>query len=243
MKKTEIILTFILVFLSIGNLNGQTFLLSDFVETTLPKPKTSERSKIYEHGFDFVVNVRNGKLKIKEYKQKKYIPDLKFFTIDGMFLGTDSGECGGRLNFINNARDTTTIKTGNIRFLFRYNREIYFIESLAHGTINEGALYKIVPVNNAYSYEKIVDFDDAPMVMCIVEADILVASANNFYKIHELKKEKIFPDLLADDLSPRSLVAEDSRHVYMGLTGGYVHIDLTDSSYQFFQFKKEQSHE
>ena len=54
----------------------------------------------------------------------------------------------------------------------------------------------------------------------------------------EFKKEKIFPDLLAGDFIPNSLVATDEQHVYMGLTGGYVQMDLTDNSYEFYQFKK-----
>jgi len=243
MKKPGTLLTLLLVFILAGDLKGQTYPLSDFVETALPKPNSIERAKIHEGGLDFAISIRNGKLKIRDYKQKQYDEDVKLFVNNGKFIGIDNGEWGGELKFVSLNDDTTIIKKGNILFLFKYNREIYFIESLAHMGINEGALYKVISTNNAYAYQKILDFDDAPRVMCIVNGDILVASYNNFYKLHDLKKEKIFPDLLAEDLIPWSLVAIDARHVYMGLTAGYVEIDLIGKSYKFYQYKKHTAHE
>jgi hypothetical protein len=231
------ILFFIFVFT--GSIRAQTYPLSDFVETVLPKPNSPQREGIFRSGFDFKASIEWGKLKIRHYTTTRYDGDSEILAGDGRLMGIDSGEFGGELRFVDGQDNITVIKKGNISFLFEYKHEVYFIESLLHGSINYGALFKVIVQDDGYSYKKILDFDDAPRVMCIANGDILVASISTFYRIHNLQKEKLFPDLLAEDFLPTSLASTDAAHVYMGVTAGYVQMDLINKTYKFFRYIKK----
>ncbi|MBS1526182.1 MAG: hypothetical protein JST19_11065, partial [Bacteroidetes bacterium] len=158
MRNIKAALVFVFVFILTCNLKAQKYPLSDFVET---QPKS------WDHRYfptDFEVNVKKGKLQITEYQQR---PDGWFeLEIDqGTLMAIDSGEFGGELRYVDNTGSSTHIKDGNVRFLFNYHKDVYFVESLAHMGLLEGGLFKLVWHGDTftYTYEKIVDFvNEAP---------------------------------------------------------------------------------
>jgi len=113
-------------------------------------------------------------------------------TDDGIFFGFDFGEWGGGLFFFSNEDGITLdklkfikytifdflgfygsnkeklIKKGNIKSIFNYNDNIYFLEGLAHLTLNEGALYELdISDKNNLNYKLISNLGSSPWVSAV----------------------------------------------------------------------------
>jgi len=227
------------------DLQAQKYTSSDFVETQLPKPNSEEWKQILLGAYDFKVSIKKHKLRLEYWDSNDYDREPLLWVDKGRIVWTDNGEWGGELKFVDESDNRTIIKEGNIRFLFEYNKEIYFIESLAHMSLDEGAFFKLVLKDGVYNYEKIFDFGDAPEAMCMLNGDILVTSYDYLYRIHnlqkevifDLQKEGIFKNILNYEMLFTSVAASDEQHVYVGTLGGYLQFDLTNKSYKFYKFK------
>lgn len=231
---------------------AQKYLLSDFEETTLPKPGSNDWYPFLKGTYDFKVSTKRGKLKIGEYDSNNFDREVAVIVDNGRIVGTDEGEFGGELTFEDGGGNVTLIKKGNFRFIFNYKHEVYFIDSSAPTkydtahleTVYLGALYKLRWQNGAYTYDKIFDFDEWPISICIVNDDILLTSWNYCYKVHNLKKEiifkreTIFSDTINWAFSFNSIAATDGRHIYLGANGGYLLLDPADKSYKYYKYKK-----
>ncbi|MDR2875348.1 MAG: hypothetical protein LBV44_05405 [Methylobacillus sp.] len=209
----------------------------EFVETAPPKVGSDAWYKLNHAQNEFEVAVVNGQLAIKKANEVK---QRTLEIADGTLVGTDRGEWGGNLVF--NAKDASKkaveIKRGNIKFIFRFQGKIYFIEGLAHLGINEGALYRLDISNGQFTHTKLVTFDDAPQAYAIHGNRLLIATFEGFYVIDNFKKTPIFEDAFWSSLYPTSVAVLDDENVFMGIRGGIVKIDLTRKTMKFYRNDK-----
>jgi hypothetical protein len=245
------ILILLFAFFLSCDLQAQKYMASDFVETQLPK-SNSEEWRQFLDGAYFKVSIRKHILRFENWNSKDHDSVVKVVTDRGRIIGVDNGEWGGVLKFVDDAENETVIKKGNIRLLFEYQKNDYFIET-GPGLFSkedlsfkgEGTLFKLVLRDDVYDYEKVIHFDDRPMEMCMLDDDILFASRDRLYRIHnfqkeilfDLQKEGIFKNTFHDALGFTSIAALDDSHVYAGIDGGYMEFDLTNKSYKYYKYK------
>jgi len=210
---------------------------ADFIETTPPKSGSNEWFTLNYSKKTFGVEIINGKLEISIIElANKCVLKLT----DGTLYANDKGEWGGELFFVSkdSVNKGTLIKKGNIKFLFLYKNNIYFIEGLAHLGISEGAFYELDKTNNKFTYRKILDFEDAPEALTICENEFLIATHKNFYRIKDFKKELIFANEFWDGLYPSSIAVQDDKNVFLGIRGGIVKLNLTNKTLKFYKYTK-----
>ena len=216
---------------------GQTKIIipPNFVQTVPPKVGSSEWYSLNSSWNEFGVELINGQLKIKKFKQKI---QNKLETVTGTLVGIDKGEWGGTLTFIPNdtSKERTEIKKGNIKFIFSFKDKIYFIEGIAHLSISEGALYELDITKNKFEYKEILKFEDAPEVYSIYEGKIFIATHRGFYVVDNFKKELIFKNTFWSSLYPISIAIIDDKNVFLGIKGGIVQLDLTTKNLKFYKY-------
>ena len=230
---------YIILLLSCINFTScaQSNIPEDFIETEIPKKNSEESRKLNYSQNEFQVKLEDGKLKVQEYKYERET-ELKIES--GLLKGFDHGEWGGKLTFQPNEKNKKEIeiKTGNVKFIFKHNHKIYFIEGIAHLSINEGFLYELTFENNKFNYKKILDLEDCPEAFTIFENKIYIASYQNFYKIDNLKIETIFKDEFWGDLYPNSIAMRNEESVFLGIRGGIVELNLKTKMKKLFTQKK-----
>lgn len=239
MFKLKVLFIGLLISGLMDNLYAQKYHVADFEETQVPKSDSAAWHKFIKHQLDFKVWLRHGKLKIGEFDTNRDLPHEAEVSVDrGRIVGTDEGEFYGMLTFEDDGGGVTQIKRGDFPFVFIYKDNIFFIDTT--DPFRKGALYKLTYNDGKYAYEKILDFDEPPRTMCIVDGDILAGSFNYFYRIHDLQKEVIFKGFFSDEtVSPTSIAATDLQHVYVGIDGGYVQFNLVTNTYKCFRYSKK----
>ena len=145
---------------------------------------------------------------------------------------------GGKLSFVSNNKDKKEIeiKEGNIKFIFEFNDKIYFIEGLAHLSYSGGAIFELKKDGENFSYENIMEFDDAPEAFTIYGNKLLIATHRNFYVVENFKKELIFENTFWSSLYPNSIAVVDNENIYMGIRSGLVKLDLTNKNITFYKY-------
>ncbi|MGP8217236.1 MAG: hypothetical protein ACLQQ4_16830 [Bacteroidia bacterium] len=213
----------------------RAFPISYFIETKAPEINSSDWRKLNHSKFDFNVTNIDDRLVLTRGPRGTRC-ELKL--ADGKLVGTDNGEHGGKLIFkpIDKTKTATEIKRGNIKFIFKLQDVIYFIERIDSSGIGEGAMYRVDIVNNAFSFTKILGFEDAPEAYAIYKGDLLIASYRNFYVVHDLKMDVFLKDTFWEGLFPTSIAVLDERHVYIGLRSGYAQLDLTNKNLRFYKY-------
>lgn len=233
--------TFILIILTLFSLNllyGQTFERTGFVHIDPPKISSSGWFSLNHSNNEFAVSVVNNKLQITK---AKYQTETEIDFNNGKLIGTNHGEWGGELKFVPNdtTSETVKIKDGNIKFIFHFNNEVFFVEGLAHLGINQGALYRIEKSDSAYKYEKVIEFEDAPEALTISNNTIYIGSHSAFYIVdHTFKKITLFKNTFWSSLYPNSIAVLNDKTLYMGIRSGYVEIDLELEKFKFYKYKK-----
>lgn len=205
-----------------------------FKETILPKAWSTEWNKLNSSNNEYQVSNTNGKLEVSKYNASE---TCEIKTPDGKFIGIDLGEWGGKLLFvpIEGAKKSFVVKDGNIKFIFSYKDEIYFIEGLSHMLYSAGALSRLDVSDNNISYKKVLDFDDAPEAFAMYQDQIFIASHKKFYIINDLKKEVVFENTFWSSLYPNSIAVFNNENVFVGIRGGIVKLDLIKKSQTFYK--------
>jgi hypothetical protein len=214
---------------------GQVKIPSEFIETNPPTPSSREWSQLNFSQNEFAVNNVKGHLEVKKTHE---IDSCSLDIPKGKLKGIDHGEWGGELVFIpnNKSHHIINIKDGNIKFLFKFRDSIYFIEGIAHGETSAGALYRLTATNNKFTYEEIIDFDDAPEAFIIDQNRLLIATHENFYVVQNFKKQLIFKKTFWTSLYPNSIAVINDENVFLGMRGGIVKIDLVKKSFIFYKY-------
>lgn len=224
-----------LIVLTTGTLYSQDYKLTDFIETKIPKGGSDEWFELNHSRNEFKVSADKGIVKISKAGQGSNA----ILEIDGgQLIGTDRGEWGGMIEFLpKGAKEKKSIKEGNVNFIFRYNNQIYFMEGLAHLSYNRGAMYRLDNHNGNFTYEKVIDFEDAPEAIAVVGDSIFIASHKSFFLVNNLSKELVFKDLFWSSLYPNSIAVIDNNNIYVGHRGGFTKLDIDKKEIRFFKFK------
>lgn len=213
---------------------AQTYALASFRETPPPPIGSAAWSKL-NYAPDYAVKNVAGVLVIEKSSPGN---SCMLRTPDGTFLGRDQGEWGGQLLFQPPTKrfKPVLIKEGNVRFLFQANGQTYFLEGLAHMNLNTGALYQITGKAPAFTWVKLVDFEDAPQAFAVVGSDVYIAQSEGFAILRNLRKEVILEDTFWGGLYPNSVAVFNNDEVYIGMRGGYVRLNTKTKAIQFFQY-------
>lgn len=212
---------------------AQSIIPDKFKETDIPKKNSEEIKKLNYSQTEFFVKFENDKLIIQEHKYKK---ETELKINNGVLKGESLGEWGGKLIFQSNnkKKKEIEIKKGNIKFIFKYNNKIYFIEGIAHLSTDKGSMYELSCQNNKFSYKKVLDFEDCPEAILVFDNKIYIASTQSFYKIEDLKIEPIFIDEFWEDLYPNSIAMKNEESVFLGIRGGIVELNLKTKMKKFY---------
>jgi hypothetical protein len=212
-------------------------LQKDFAEKKVPQTNSDEWY-LSNRALDvYNVSADGGKLIIKKSKEVNHC-GLK--TPGGTFIGINDGEFGGSLYFntLDSTKKPVFIKSGNIKFIFRYKSKIYFIESLAHKSLSYGALYELDKKEDKFIYKKLLEFDDAPEAFTIYNNNILIATHSGFCIIRNFKKEVVVINTFWKNLYPNSVAAINNKNIFIGIRGGIVNLNPVNKEIRFYK-KKE----
>lgn len=232
---------FLLIILTLVSLTSygqsQVIIPKEFVETAPPKAGSSEWYPLNSSRNEFGVEIIDGKLKIEKVDE---VNNCELNISNGKLAGVNKGEWGGTLTFVpaDTTKSSVEIKRGNIKFIFTFKDKIYFIEGLAHMGYSGGAIFELDTKDNKFTYNKLVDFDDAPEGFAIYQDKFLIATHQNFYVVKDFKKELIFKDTFWSSLYPNSIAALDDKNVFLGIRGGIVKLDLTTKTLKFYKNDK-----
>ena len=206
----------------------------NLVETEIPKFYSDEWRELNHARNEFGVKIIDNRLNIEKVNERNKA-ELK---IDGgILIGINHGEWGGKLSFVPNNKDKEEIeiKEGNIKFVFEFKGKIYFIEGLAHLSFSGGAIFELKKDGQNFSYEKLMEFDDAPEAFTIYKNKFLIATHQNFYVVEDFKKELVFEKTFWSSLYPNSIAVVDNKNVYMGIRSGLVKLDLINKKMIFYK--------
>lgn len=152
---------------------------------------------------------------------------------EGVLVGTDHGEWGGKLTYKVNRKEVQ-IKEGNIFTIFNLNAKVYFIEGLAHMDYDQGEISELNYNKGKFTSKKVIDLPGAPMVYKIVNGKIFIATGEHFLVINNW--EVLFKKEIGwGSLYPNSMIVENENSIYIGIRGGIVHIVPKDDSAILFR--------
>ena len=236
-EKPLFLLTFLTLFIltSCGQL--QVAIPKEFIETVPPKYGSSEWYPLNYSRNEFGVKIIDGKLKIEKVNE---VNECELNISSGKLIGVNKGEWGGTLSFIptDKIKSSIEIKQGNIKFIFSFKDKIYFIEGLAHMGYSGSAIFELDTKDNKFTYNKLIDIDDAPEAFTIYKDKFLIATHENFYSVTDFKKDLIFKDTFWSSLYPNSIAVVDDKNVFLGIRSGIVKLDLTTKTLKFYKNEK-----
>jgi hypothetical protein len=208
----------------------------DFAEAKIPQIDSGEWYLLNRTFDAYNISAGRGNLIVKKAKEVNHC-GLKI--PGGTLIGINDGEFGGSLYF--NSLDSTKkpvfIKSGNIKFLFGYKSKIYFIESLAHMSLGDGALFELVWKGDKFMSKKLLDFDDAPEAFTIYKDKFLIATHSGFCIVRNFKKEVIVIDAFWKNLYPNSVAAINNKKIFIGIRGGIVSLNPVSKEIRFYKRK------
>ena len=213
---------------------GQTVAPALFRQVPTPTPGSQAWAQLTEAPGYAVAN-KAGKL---VFMKASAHPFTTLKTSAGTFTGRDRGEWGGELSFqplVSKAKPLH-IKAGNVRQVFQWQGQVYFLEGLAHMGINSGALYRITGQGPAFTFVKVVDFTDAPEAVAVVGQDLFIAQFQGFTVVSNGQAKVLLEKTFWVGLHPNSVAVFPSGKVYIGLRGGYVRVDRQSKNLAFFQY-------
>lgn len=101
-----------------------------------------------------------------------------------------------------------------------------------------GAIFELNTTNNNFTFNKLVNFDDAPEAFAIYKDKFLIATHENFYIVKDFKKDLVFKETFWSSLYPNSIAAIDDKNVFIGIRSGIVKLDLTNNTLKFYKNDK-----
>lgn len=228
-------LAFVAVLLLALLICSLTYPADKFKITTPPAPYSSEWYALNYSRREFYVNVEHQQLIVRDSGSWS---QTELILPKGKLIGTDRGEWGGQLQFFssNTANKPIHIASGNIKTIFVYRDSIYYIEGLAHMSLNDGTMCRVDTTGGKFRSVKVLEFDDAPMTCTVFGDSIYLATYQNFYLIHGYDVVKCFDHQFWASLYPTSIAVSNPQNVYMGMRSGYIQMDLSKRDYRFFKY-------
>jgi len=214
-------------------------LWEDFKCVKTPKEGSREWLQIINNSKHYCVEIENKELVISKYREKQF---TQYEYLGLKIVGTDNGEWGGELKVIYPDSTEMLLKKGNIKSIFEYNGDLYFLEGLEHMYENKGYLYQLVYDGDYISFKECIDLKECPNAFYIYNSHLYVISSENLFKISRenglFKKNIIFKGFPFSAFVPNSLVVY-KEYFIIGMRGGLGKIDyLNSDNLKYMQLKK-----
>lgn len=143
--------------------------------------------------------------------------------LDLKIVGTDYGEWGGELKVIFADSTELLLRKCNVKSIFEYKGDLYFLEGLEHMYLNTGSLYKIVYDGTNISIKECLNLNECPIAFFIFNENLFVISSENLFTITNedgtFKKNIIFSNFPFSAFVPNSLVVYKGDFI-IGMRGG-----------------------
>ncbi|WP_042474013.1 hypothetical protein [Bacillus ndiopicus] len=214
--------------------------LNDFIATIIPDIGSKKWLQIINNSKHYCVEIINGELVISRYREKHKI---QYEYLDLKIVGTDYGEWGGELKVIYNDLTEVLLKKCNVKSIFEYKGEIYFLEGLEHMYLNEGILYKLIYDGISVSFKECLELKECPIDFYILDEILYVLSSENLFTVCNeggtFKKNIIFNNFPFSTFEPNSLVIYKGDFI-IGMRGGLGRIGYENiANVQYMQLKKK----
>ncbi|OEJ98644.1 hypothetical protein A8C32_05445 [Flavivirga aquatica] len=232
--KKKIILLFILVS---SVINGQIKIPDNFSKSVIPEYQSEFWRKLNFSLNEYAVENRNNEIYVYlTGQQHKTSLAIK----GGTLIAINHGEFGGELKFLSKEKThkQILIKKGNIKFLFEYKNRIFFIDALAHMSTRRGIMYELKQKKNQFEYIEVINLEDAPSAMEIINDKILFASHENFYVVDNFKKKELFKNKFWRGLYPNSIAFFDWKNIFVGIRGGIVKLNVLENKINLYTEKE-----
>ena len=215
MKK---ILLFILFISISSSAQSKIKIPIDYKQAEVPTVNSAEHYKL-NYAEDISIKLTDNAIEAYPTPRKS---DSKLKFKDGLLIGSNHGEWGGKLKYKVGKKEIA-IKEGNILALFELNGKTYFLEGLAHLSTNYGAIYEVEYSNKTFNYKKVLQLPDEPEVFQIFNKKIYIATFENFIIVNNWKIENEITGFWSS-LYPNSIIIENENHIFIGIRGGIVEI-------------------
>lgn len=222
------------VFLLVSFVAGK-YTLTDFTSMSPPAAWSGEWSELNHSAHEFAVSKAGDSLLITDWK---YDTRTRLVLSNGRLEGMNRGEWGGYLKFY--PKDTTikptTVYSGNVQCVFRFNHEIYFLEGLAHMSLNDGALYKVDTTQVPFKAEQVADLNDAPQTYTVRNDSLIIVTYNRLYVYAHGKADTVLKNTFWASLYPNSIVCDRFPLYYLGMRGGLAQVNIRSRKLVFFRY-------
>lgn len=228
-----------------------------------PKPSENSKERQcanYSNDKEWKVETENGNLKISKYayeedEQIKKLPlnlqqivaknrnigeglggylHIESFE-NGWLIGSDAGEWGGKLFwFSENGTKKIEILEDNIRGIAKIDDEIFILSGLAHLSIDDGKIYKLIKDDKAnFKTQLLSDLKTQPQIF-IKENNqsILIVLKNKLIRLNSLGKIEELNQTNFDSLYPNSITITSSKVIYVGMRLFIVRFVPTENGYK-----------
>ena len=209
---------------------------SDFVLSEIPVVGSDEWSQLNRSDDEFNVTMANGQLRISEFRDTR---TTEFQLPHGKLVGTDRGEWGGQLLFrpADQSGKSFVLANGNIKSIFSLNDTIYYLEGLAHLSLDHGSLNKIDTTGGEFKLTKVMDLGDSPLASTVTHDTLMIASHNRFYLINHYHMEVLVDSAFWYALYPNSICERSANAVFIGMRGGYAELNSVNKGLKFYKYK------
>ena len=106
------------------------------------------------------------------------IPHVALKYEDGWLVGTDSGEWGGELAFIDKDKNMQLILKDNIEDIYKLENRYFVVAGLSHMILSRGTIYELFDQDGDWTYKKIHSLPAAPFSLWIVESGEVLINTN-----------------------------------------------------------------
>ena len=210
----------------------------DFKEIPVPKKGTEELYKLRNSPNEFAISLTEKGIAISKKSPPAAMCSLSITNV-GTFIGKDRGEWGGLLTFMpSGTLQQDTIAGGNIKSIFVYQNEIYYLEGLAHLSYNGGGIYKLTKSGDTYKSSLVFDLKNEPLAYANINDTLYIACLDMFYIMHDFKVMKQFKNADWNELYTTSVTVKDYKNIYLGLHGGYGLLNAKNGTFRLFTYTK-----
>lgn len=214
-------------------------LWNDFIIAEIPDAGSRKWFQIINNSKQYCVEIKNEELVISKYHEKHVIQH-KYENLK--IVGTDYGEWGGELKVIYPDSTEILLKECNVKSIFEYEGDLYFLEGLEHMTLNTGGLYQLVYDGTNLTYRECLDLQECPIAFYIFNRHLYVMSSDNLFIVSNedgsFRKNIVFGNFPFSAFVPNSLVVYKGDFI-IGMRGGLGRIDYTNpKNAQYMQLKK-----
>jgi hypothetical protein len=160
--------------------------------------------------------------------------ECSFEVKNGIIIGTNYGEWGGKLIFKDAATEYTILQD-NVVGIIDYNNDIYILTGLSHLGISEGKIVKIEMINGKFTPIFSADFESSPETFTMYENELYIVTFNGLIAFDGNNTREILNKQFWFSLYPQSVYVNNNI-IAIGMRGCIAIISRED--YRIKCYKK-----